>query len=169
MFTSEIKEVFEYRGKKLLIAEAKEYLLNYYKVEESSVKDIDTRILTCIGKYNKGEVTSKDFEIGTVDYIIYVYNYEEMKKDTKINEAIILHELGHIHNPPGTIQQEIACDIFALKECGAEAMYNVLELAIEGMGKMGKSTKDLEIRKITVEAFLKKKRLNRLKEIKEGD
>lgn len=147
----EVKEVFEYKGNNVAVVEAKDFLLKRFKVNKKQVQEleIDTRIFTCIGGYSE---EGKD-----IDYVIYVYCYDTIKEDNEFNKAILYHELGHITYPPtGEIGQEITCDIYSAKECGAEVILRVLSLTVSEMGRLGKNTKELRIREITMEAYIGK-------------
>lgn len=153
-----LKELFINDNYKIAIVEAKDFLLKRFELTDEVIinQRIDTRIMTCIVKVDESIVISSDFkEIPNFDYMIYVYDFDKLNEDNSFNQAIILHELAHIYYPPDSLQQELECDIYAVKEAGSQAVYDYLNISIQEMKKMGKSTRDLEIRKITIESLLK--------------
>lgn len=152
-----LKETFMFENYKIVVVEARDFLLKRFNITEEIIvsENIDTRIMTCIAKFNESMIISTDSEkILDFNYIIYVFDYDKLTEDNSINQAIISHELAHIYYPPKTIQQEIECDIYATKQVSSQAVYNYLDVSIREMKKIGKSTRELEIRKITIEALL---------------
>lgn len=151
-----LKGEITFEGYKIGIVEAKEFLLKRFDVKEEMIISInvDTRIFTAIANVNTCDITQESGEKLAFDYLIYVYDYEKSFENDILNEAIIFHELGHIYYPPNTIQQEVDCDKYAIKEVGAQAVCDILTIAIREIEKIGKSTEELKIRKIVAEAFL---------------
>lgn len=152
-----LKEMFIYDNYKIVIVEAKDFLLKRFEITEELIanQNIDTRIMTVIVKFDENNVKFIDSkEMSDFDYMICVYDYEKLIEDTSINKAIIFHELAHIYYPPDSIQQEIACDFYASKHVSWQAVYNYLGISIQEMKKLDRATRDLEKRKITIEALL---------------
>lgn len=152
-----LKEIFIYENYKIGIIEENDFLLKRFKTTAGIInnQNIDTRILTCIVKFDESVMMSNDSnEIIGFDYLIFVYDYHKLTEENSINQAIIFHELAHIYYPPDSIEQEIECDIYATKKVTSQAVHNLLNIAIREMKKMGKPTRDLEIRKNIIEALL---------------
>lgn len=148
-----VKEAFMYDGSKIGVVEAKEFLLNRFGVTEDTLvtKNIDTRIMTCIAKLDTSNViTSDNKDLEDLNYLIYVYDYAKLNEDNDINKAILLHELAHIYYPPDSLQQELECDRYASKKVNQQAVYDFLTITLNDMKKLGKPTKDLELRRIAM-------------------
>lgn len=108
---------------KVAIIEYPEYILHYQGID-SVDEGCDTRLLTAIAPCLVPEY----------DYFIVVYSMAEMSKDMDVYNALILHELGHIHYPAtGTVDVEIeaACDAHAVKYGYGQALKSVLSTATE--------------------------------------
>lgn len=142
-----------YKDQNILIVEAKEFLLNRFKLTNEIIlsKELDTRIMICIGKLE--ESIRNDLN-EVFDYIIYIYDKEDFIENNDIIRAIIKHEIGHIEYPSNGIEEEIACDLYAMKEVNAQAVYDALNLCINELKKIGQCVNDLEFRKKIIKPLL---------------
>lgn len=152
-----LKEMLHYENYKIIIIEAKEFLLDYFDISSEMVinQAVDTRVLTGIVEFNENILTIVNSkEKLECDYILFTYDYHELIQGNSVNRAILFHELAHIYYPPESIQEEILCDLYSSKKVDLQSVYDYLQIAIKEMKKINKSTKDLEIRELFIKSLL---------------
>jgi hypothetical protein len=132
----------------IAILENKEAIMKVFGLKNEkwlNVWNIDSRILTLFYKSYEAEY----------DWFIVVYDYSAFCSEPEVKEAIIWHELGHIHYPVYenqlNVESEIECDRLASKKGHKEGMRKVLDLTM----CMAQSLNHDLLTEITTERHLK--------------